>query len=207
MDMCRLNGKAIETVDSYTHIGVTRHNNQSTNLTIVVDEAIQTARKTAYSLMGMGFNWVNGLNPTIGLQLWEIYIKPRLLYGLECLMLRKQDMQKLKQYQRKVLKCIMHLPERTVNAGVYILSGQLSIEADIDKKYPTHLMNILRSEGVEKELAWRQLAVKDDKSRSWFIHVATILAKYNLPSIYDLLENPVQISKWRETVKSVVSER
>ena len=207
MDMCRLNGKAIETVDSYTHIGVTRHNNQSTNLTIAVDEAIQTARKTAYSLMGAGFHGVNGLNPTIGLQLWEIYIKPRLLYGLECLMLRKQDMQKLNQYQRKVLKCIMHLPERTANAGVYILSGQLPIEADIDKKYLTHLMNILRSEGVEKELAWRQLAVKDDKSRSWFIYVAKILAKYNLPSIYDLLENPVQKSKWRETVKSVVSER
>ena len=121
-------------------------------------------------------------------------------------MLRKQDIQKLNQYQRKILKSIMHLPERTANAGVYVLAGQLPIEADIDKKYLTHLMNILRSEGVEKELAWRKLAVKNTKSRSWFMYVAKILTKYNLPSIYDLLEHPVPKLKWRETVKSVVKE-
>ena len=109
LDTCILNGKVIETVDSYTHIGVARHSNYSTNLTLAVDEAILTARKTAYSLMGAGFHGVNGINPTIGLQLWEIYVKPRLLYGLECLMLRKQDIQKLNQYQRKILKSIMHL--------------------------------------------------------------------------------------------------
>ena len=50
-----------------------------------------------------------------------------------------------------------------------MLSVQLPIDADIDKKYLTHMMNILRSEGVEKELASRQLAVKDDKSRSKYM--------------------------------------
>ena len=142
-----------------------------------------------------------GINPTVGLQLWEVYVKPRLLYGLECLMLRKQDHQKLNQYQRKVLKCIMHLPERTANPGVYLLSGQLPMEADSEKKYLTKLINILRSEGVEKELAWRQLSVRDTKSKSWFIYVSNILSKYNFSSIYDLLENPVSKLKWWETVK------
>ena len=205
LDMCKLNGEVVETVESYTHIGVIRHSKPSTNLSLAIEEAIKTARKTAYSLMGAGFHGMNGINPTVGLQLWEVYVKPRLLYGLECLMLRKQDHQKLNQYQRKVLKCIMHLPERTANSGVYLLSGQLPIEADIEKKYLTQLMNILRSEGVEKELAWRQLSVKDTKSKSWFIYVSNILSKYNLPSIYDLLENPVSKLKWRETVKSAVS--
>ena len=44
----------------------------------------------------------------------------------------------------------MHLPERTANSGVYLLSGQLPIEADIEKKYLTQLMNILRSEGWKR---------------------------------------------------------
>ena len=52
MDLCTLNGKVIETVDTYTHIGVIRHSKSSTNLSLAVDEAIQTARKTTYSLMG-----------------------------------------------------------------------------------------------------------------------------------------------------------
>ena len=107
LDMCTLNGKMVETVDTYTHIGVVRPGKQSPNLSLAIEEAIKTARKTAYSLMGTGFHGMNGINPTVGLQLWEIYVKPRLLYGLECLLLRKQDYQKLNLYHRKVLKSII----------------------------------------------------------------------------------------------------
>ena len=39
------------------------------------------------------------------------------------------------------------------------------------------------------------------------IGLSQIASFLSLPSIYDLHENPVQKSKWRETVKSVVSER
>ena len=156
--------------------------------------------------MGAGFHGINGIKPTVSLQLWEIYVKPRLLYGLECLTLRKQDYQKLVQYQRKVLKAIMHLPERAAKPGIYILSGQLPIEADIDKKYLAQLMNIFRSEGVEKKLAWRQLSIKDVKSKSWFMYVSKILKKYNLPLIYDLLENRVPNIKWSRGMKEAVTE-
>ena len=50
MDMCKLNDRVIETVDSYTHIGVLRHKNLSTNLALAIEEAFQTARKTGIDL-------------------------------------------------------------------------------------------------------------------------------------------------------------
>ena len=77
MDMCTLNGKVIGTVDTYTHIGVIMHSKSSTNLSLAVDETMQTARKTTYSLMGR-ISWDNGINQTVGLQICEIYVKPRL---------------------------------------------------------------------------------------------------------------------------------
>ena len=57
LDVCKLNGEVVETVESYTctHIGVIRHSKPSTNLCLEIEEAIKTARKTAYSLMGRVF--------------------------------------------------------------------------------------------------------------------------------------------------------
>ena len=59
---------------------------------------------------------------------------------------------------------------------------------------------------VERELACRQLAVKDEKSKSWFVYVKKILQKYDLPGIYDLLENPIKKEKWKETIKRAISQ-
>ena len=90
-----LNDKKLEIVEHYTHVGIERSPFAHLNLSFAIDEAIKTARKTAYSLMGASFHGLNGINPYVGLKLWNLYIKPRILYGLECLTLRKQDIQRL----------------------------------------------------------------------------------------------------------------
>ena len=43
---------------------------------------------------------------------------------------------------------------------------------------------------MERDLAIRQLAVKDFSSRSWFIKIQETLFQYELPSAHDLIENP-----------------
>lgn len=43
---------------------------------------------------------------------------------------------------------------------------------------------------IEKQLARRQLAVKGDKSRSWFICIESLLLKYKLPTPWKLLDMP-----------------
>ena len=141
-----INDKKLGIVEHYTHIGIERSPMAHLYLSLAIDEAIKAARKTAYSLMGAGFLGLNGIYPYVGLKLRNLYIKPRLLCGLECLTLRKQDIQRLCQYQKKILKFFMHLPERTADPAIYILSGELPIEADLGKKYLTQLMNILSLE-------------------------------------------------------------
>ncbi|KAK3087469.1 hypothetical protein FSP39_006351 [Pinctada imbricata] len=109
-DLFTLNGKPIEIVNCYKHLGITRRDNRGKTLTETVEDAIKTARRTIYSLMGAGLHGYNGVNPKV---------------------------------------------ERTADAAVYILSGEIPIEADVDKKILSQLMNIFRGGGIEKEIALR----------------------------------------------------
>ena len=55
-------------------------------------------------------------------------------YGLDILTLIKTEISKINQSHMKFLKQIMHLPDRTADAAIYILSGQILIEGEIHKR-------------------------------------------------------------------------
>ena len=66
--------------------------------------------------------------------MWNVFILPCLLYGLDVLTLVKSDIAKITQFHKKFLKQIMHLPDRTADAAVYMLSGQIPVEGEIHKR-------------------------------------------------------------------------
>ena len=154
--------------------------------------------------MGAGLHGLNGVNPEVSVLLWNLYIQviqPRLLYGLESIQLSRADISKLEKYQGDFLRQIQHLPERVAACSVYILSGLLPVEAEIHKSQLTLFGNIICQDCVERDLAIRQLAVKDLKSKSWFITIQETLFQYNLPSAHDLIENPPEKITWKAQVK------
>ncbi|KAK3102589.1 hypothetical protein FSP39_012434 [Pinctada imbricata] len=154
-----LNNKELEIVDSYTHIGIERHSKVKAG--DKGEAAVMIARKTIYSLMGAGFHGYNGVNPKVSIKMWAMYVKPRMLYGLESQILKRKDIDAINHYHKKVIKQLMHLPQRTADATVYILAGDIPIEGDLHIKILGQLGNIFRSNGVERKLAERQLAMKE----------------------------------------------
>lgn len=70
----------------------------------------------------------------MSLHLIRCYVIPRLLYGLEVILLSKTDISYLSTYFIKFLKRIQHLPDRTANAAAYLLLGQIPIEAELHKR-------------------------------------------------------------------------
>ncbi|MEW8546332.1 MAG: reverse transcriptase family protein [Candidatus Thiodiazotropha sp.] len=200
-----LNGKDIETVNSYKHLGITRKSKINDNSELI-NERIQLARSTVYAMMGAGLHGLNGVNPEVSVTMWKIYIRPRLLYGLESIKLSSTDISRLDKYQRDFLRQIQHLPERVAACSVYIMSGLLPIEAEIHKAQLTLFGNIIRQDCVERDIALRQLAVKDFNSNSWFMSIQKILFQYELPSAHDLLENPPEKIVWKCQLKSHISE-
>ena len=83
------NGKTLENVQRYKHLGIIRECNSKKNNEILIEERMKTARCTVYALMGAGMHGLNGVNPEVSISMWQTYVRPRLMYGLEvCLLFR-----------------------------------------------------------------------------------------------------------------------
>ena len=109
-------------------------------------------------------------------------------------------------YQRKVIRQLLHLPERVATSAIYVLSGQLQVEAEIHKRRLSLYGNIVRNDCIERELAYRQLAVKQSTSKSWFEALQEVLYKYDLPIAQELLDNPPEKLAWKVLVRRHVNE-
>ena len=124
-----MNGEEMPQVDHAKHLGIHREVNNKVN----VDEKISLGRRTAYSLMGAGLHSGNGLKQSVGGKLWSTYVVPRFTYSLEVLDLKAGDIKSLEQFQRKSLKQLQSLPDRTHNSISLTLLGILPVESVLDK--------------------------------------------------------------------------
>ena len=203
-----LSDHQLEPSDAETHIGLTRtavNNNQK-----AIANRIQKARRTSYSLMGAGLHGLNGTGPMVALLQYQTYVLPALLYGLEVLVLRDSETEQLELYHRKNLRLIQHLPQSTAKCALYLLSGQLPVEAQLHIKTLTLYRNIVDSQNESppsqyiKSIVVRQLAVKEDDAPSWVVLVKKLLRKYHLPSAFKLLENTPTKKHWRVTIREAV---
>ncbi len=104
-----MSGKELPKVSQATHLGIKRTIDNKAD----IDEKISLGRKAAYSLMGAGLHSGNGLKQSICAELWKTEVLPRMLFGLETLELNLKQMEKLESFQRKCLKQIQGLPDKT----------------------------------------------------------------------------------------------
>ena len=133
---------------------------------------------------------------------FHTYVLPILLHGLEALVLNQSDILKLETYYRNLLKHIQHLPASTANAAVYLLLGALPMEGHIDVQTLNFFNRIaLSKDTIEWKIVQRQLALNDMTSKSWTVYVRKILRKYNLPSAFELFQNPLEKSQFKRIVK------
>ena len=140
-------------VDKTMHVGICRSANTDES---AVAQNIKKARRTRtmYSLMSAG------LDPETSLHLYQIYVLPVLLYGMEVVFPRPKFDEVLEKFKKHNLKHIMSLPVTAADPAVYILSRSL----------PENICRLSESL-VEKQLAVRQVAVKKLDSNSWFVAV------------------------------------
>ena len=88
-DEWNIGDKSLHLSERTTHLGLAR--TDKNDCAVNVADRISLARRTGYSLMKSGFHGSNGLNPKVSYRLYQTYVMPRMLYGLEILDLRKKD--------------------------------------------------------------------------------------------------------------------
>ena len=57
-----------------------------------VNRRISLARRTLYSLIKTGMHGSNGLNPKVSYKMYQCYVMPRSLFGLESIFLLKKHL-------------------------------------------------------------------------------------------------------------------
>ena len=196
-----MNNQVVELSTKETHLGIVRTNDNRAN------EAVQERIKTTYALLGTGIYGINCLHPKVSLRILETYVQPTLGYGFETLNLTASNTQELEAFMRGLLRRIQLLPQESASCANHILLGTLPMEAFLDSQVLGLFGRTLRLENAkEKELIWRQLALKDSDSSSWTQKVRKILDKYSLLSAYDLLALPPNKEEWKiETRRSIRS--
>ena len=204
MDTFLLGDSSIRPTVTAEHLGLTR-STWRTQSTTISRHKVSLGRRTAYSLMGTGLHGTNGVDAKTSYRIYRTYVLPRVLYGLEVIYLKKGDLDALETMHRELLRMFQSLPPRTANAATYLLVGASPFKAELDMRRLALLGSIIRSADMTlRELAVRQIAVKDAESKSWFVTTAQLLILYNLPTISELLRDPPNKPRWRRAVNRAV---
>lgn len=190
---------------SATHLGILR--SCKNEIQVNIDDRITCAQKTLYALTGTGLHGINGLPPTTCIQLFTLYVLPRLLYGLEIFVLNQCQIDKLEKFHLKFLRHIQCLPTRSVIGATYLLLGVRPISAELHIRQLNLLASIIRGGNQSMiNLIHRQYLTKNSSSKSWVIHVNSLLILYNLPNLDVLLLNVPSKLVWKSQVKLAVNK-
>jgi hypothetical protein len=124
-----------------THLGLIRAELKENDLNI--EARLSIARRTMYSLMNTGVHGTNGLNPQTSYKIYQRYVMPRLLYGLEMLPLNQKQLNILSRLHTKTLRNFQTLPTRAVTYAVFLLLGALPIDAEIHRRQLSFIHSVL----------------------------------------------------------------
>ena len=76
----------------------------------------------------------------------------------------------------------------------------------LHKNAITTFMNMIRCKGsIDNVLALRQIVLKDENDKSWFMYVRKILGLYNLSSIFELYNNHPSKTEWKRIMNNAVN--
>ena len=196
-------GNEILESNNETHLGLCRTSSPNNMETIM--HKISIARKTSYLLMGAGLHGTNGISPEVSRHVWSTFITPRLISGLEAIVISKKEMNLLEDFFRKNIRLLQVLPKATATPAIYLLMGIPPIEAQIHIKTICFFVNIVRRKHtLEYDLIQLQLAMKGPEAKSWVWYVQHLLKKYGLPSAFNLIHETPRKGEFKNLVKRTV---
>ncbi|CAC5395133.1 unnamed protein product [Mytilus coruscus] len=174
-----LGNNSIYPSEDITHLGLIRAEIKENEVNI--EARISIARRTLYSLMNTGLHGTNGLNLQTSYKIYQSYVIPRLLYGMQILPLNQKQLDILSRFHKKTLRNFQSMPARTATGAVYLILGALTIEAEIHKRQLSFLYNIVSCDNSTiQDLVDRQLIMNLDNQHSFFCKVAEIESKTTL---------------------------
>ena len=82
--------------------------------------------------MGTGYHGGNGISPAYTIAVYRTYVLPRLMFGLEGIVLKDKQVRWLDEFHRKTLRELQTLPPRTAKCAIHLMSGMPTLECLLD---------------------------------------------------------------------------
>ena len=199
-----LGNNIVTPTDQTKHLGTIRSEIKENEINI--EDRLTLARRTLYLLINNGVHGSNGINPIISYKIYQSYVLPRLLFGLEIMPLRQIDLNRLKKFHNNCLRRFQSLSQRTALCAVHLLIGAFPIEAEIHKKQWSFLHGLLCNDNQTiQRLNQRQIIINIDNPESFYCVVTKTLEHYNLPNIKSLMEEIPNKLSWKHQYKTAVN--
>jgi hypothetical protein len=190
----------------FTHLGISRSSKGDCKL---VEERIALARRTVYALIPAGLYGQDGLSPAVSRKIIMAYVTPRMIYGLEAVILSKKDYEALEVAYRRILREVQGLPPNTAREAIHLLIGLLPITAELHLRALSLFGAISRLDHKAslKQLAVRQISTKSARGNSWFRHLLQIARGYDLEHLmHHSLATYIPKDQWKRIITSAVRD-
>ena len=101
---------------------------------------------------------------------------------------------------------MQHLPDRAQSPSLALL-GIAPVERVLHKNKLGLFWRWITSEGIERQIYFRQLAMNAPTERPWYNRTRELLNQYDLTSLSELMENPPPKLKWKSAVDDAISRQ
>ena len=146
-----------------------------------IDLKIKKARGSLFKLLGPAFSCKCLISPSLQIHLFRVFICPIARSGLAAMTLRTSHIQPLSAFQKKVIRGFLHLSDSSPIPSLFILSGELPMEARIHRDVFS-LFHIIWSNPQTKifEIVKYLLENSPENSHTWSRHIRNIASMYSI---------------------------
>ena len=207
-ELLTLYGLPVQTVeDPYIHIGVPQATFKQSQ--VMADYRLEKGQNMSYKLQGVTKNALSGISPLSNRKMFMSYHQPSFLYGTDTMQLNAIDMDRIEVKYRKVIKCMLSLPDCTTSAIVYLSAGVLPATAQRDVEILGLLGQLAVCDGEAqnvRRIIENTLTFYSVSFNGWSSLVRKTCLKYGLPDPLEYFQYPWRPDRWRAMCKQTVQK-
>ncbi len=189
----------IPVLESTKHIGIER-DSVSGGVTGHTAAVISKANRAFFAKMRPN------LAPVTATDIFQTAVLPVLTYGMETLVFTDDALEPIESAQEFMLQQILGLPSKTPKYVTNLLLGLLPAKAIIHKRILGFFRSLITPGTISRSIIERDLAICGIMDKySWSSMVSRVLAFYDLPSAFSLLQYPPTATVWKDKVTKAIN--
>ena len=194
--------------DHAQHLGLIQCQNIEETELVNVKERIKKTTAKMFAMFGSRLKSSTPMRLELGKIIWNVYLKPTLITGLNALTVSDDSMKLLKDFEATVLRSIFKVRRKASTIHLYQMSGIENIEATLHKQVFGLLHNVwINPETPSAKFIKVILEDSKFKYNYWPRHVQKLAARYRIPDPALLLkEPPPEKETWKKYVGKKIEQ-